>query len=400
MTAPIRHGALGVLVGAVLLLAAGAPARAAAVGVADARISASFLMHGSIVTAVRVSGEQRGQAITRRWTFTGLSCVGSICPRLALRRQRSAHRFDRLTLSRVGVGSYAGSGSFYAALRCRGRLVPRGLVVPYQITVQVAQAAAIEGIAFASALTATYTNLHRIDRTRCPIGPSHDAAQYSGAAAPLPTPPAAGFSVAAHPTADSVTVTDTSAPGAGGARIVSRVWQFGDPASGPANTATTAQAEHTFSAPGDYQVLLTITDANGLTATAARTVTAPGPPTVGFTEARLGTSETYAFHDSSSPGIGGAPIPKRLWSFGDPLSRANHSSAQNPRHTFSGPGTYQVCLIVTDANGRTAGTCASIVVPPPGSAAPAQGSPPAGSAAPAQASKRTVANTALNSPIS
>ncbi len=295
MTAAIRHRALGLLLGAALVLAAGVPARAAGVparaagvparaaGVADARISASFVMHGQIVTAVRVRGEHRGQAVTRRWTFSGLTCAGSVCPRLSLRRQRSAHHFDRLTLSRVGIGSYAGRGRFYAALRCRGRLVRRALVVPYRITVEVAQVVAIEGIGFASRLTATYANLHRIDRTRCPIGPSHDAAQYTGAAAPLPGPPAPAFSVALHPAADSVTVTDTSAPGAGGARIVSRLWQFGDPASGPADTATTPEAEHTFSAPGAYQVSLTVTDANGLTATAVQTVTAPGPPTVGFT---------------------------------------------------------------------------------------------------------------------
>jgi PKD repeat protein len=389
MTAPIRHRALGLLLGAVVVLVAAGPARAAA-GVADARISASFLMHGRIVTAVRVRGERPGQAVTRRWTFTGLSCAGSVCPRLSLRRQRSADRFDRVTLSRIGIGSYAGSGQFYSALMCRGRLVPRGLVVPYRITVQVAQVAAIEGIGFASQLTATYTNLRRIDRTRCPIGPSHDAAQYTGAAAPLPTPPTAAFSVAAHPATDSVTVTDTSVPGAGRARIVSRVWQFGDPASGPVNTATSSPAEHTFSAPGRYQVLLTVTDANGLTATAVQTVVAPGPPTAAFTEAQLGTSETYAFHDASQPGVGGAPVVQRLWSFGDPHSSPNLSGARNPQHTFSGPGTYQVCLIVTDANGRHAGTCVSLTVPPAG----------AGSASPTQASKRTVASTALSSPIS
>ena len=398
MTVPIRHRALGVLLGVVVVLAVSAPARAA--GVADARISASFVMHGDVVTAVRVHGEHRGQAITRRWTFTGVECAGDVCPRLALRRERSAHRYDLLTLSRVGIGSYAGSGRFYAGLRCRGRRIPQGLVVPYRITVQVARAVPIEGIAFASALTASYVNLRRIDRTRCPIGPSHDAAQYAGVAAPLPSPPAAAFSAAVHAAADSVTVTDTSARGAGGAGIVSRLWQFGDPASASADTATTPQARHTFSAPGRYQVSLTVTDANGLTATATRTVTAPGPPMAAFTETRLGTSETYAFHDASETGVGGAPIVGWLWSFGDPHSRTDLSGARNPRHTFSGPGTYSVCMIVTDANGRTTGTCAVVAVPPAGSAAPAQAQAQAQAETEFQASKRTLASTALSSPIS
>jgi PKD repeat protein len=388
MIAPIRQGARGLLVGAALLLTAvalltaAAPARAA--GVADARISTTYVMHGQIVTAVRVHGERRGQSITRRWTFTGLDCARSVCRRLRLRRQRSAHRFDRLTLSRVGVGTYAGGGRFTSALRCRGRRYPRGLVVPYTITVQVTQVLPVEGIAFASQLSAAYTNRRRIDRTVCPLGPSHDAARYLGVATPLPSPPVPSFRVAVHPANDSATFTARSTPGAGGAPIVSRVWQFGDPASGASNTATTLRATHTFSAPGVYQVSLTVTDANGLSATVTRPVTAPGPPTVAFSAARVGTSETFAFHDASQPGIGGAAVVQWVWRFGDPGSPSNASGLQNPQHTFTAPGTYRVCLIVIDANNRGAGVCQAVVVPAPG----------------AQASKRTVASTALSSPIS
>ncbi|HEY6522498.1 MAG TPA: PKD domain-containing protein [Solirubrobacteraceae bacterium] len=393
MTAPIRHGALGLLGGAAVVLAAAAtlamagPARAA--GVADARIAATFLMHGRIVTAVRVRGERRGQSVTRRWRFTGVGCARSVCPRLILRRQRSAHRFDRVTLSRVGVGSYAGSGRFTSALRCRGRRYPHGLVVPYTVRVQVSQVVVIEGIPFASRLSAAYSNRRRLDHTRCPIGPSHDAALYAGAAAPLPSPPAATFQVATHPADDSATFTDTSTPGAGGARIVARLWQFGDPGSGGADTATTSQAAHTFSAPGAYQVRLTVTDANGLAATSSQTVIAPGPPTAAFAEARIGTSRAYAFQDASQAGTGGAAITGWLWSFGDAGSAANLSAAQNPSHTFSAPGAYRVCLLVTDANGRRGSHCAPILVP-------AETSATSG----AQVSKRTVASTALSSPIS
>lgn len=382
MTAPIRHGAMALLVGVAVLLAAAGAARAA--GVADARITATYVMHGRITTAVRVRGERRGQSITRRWTFIGSGCAGSVCPRLSLRRQRSAHRFDRLTLSRVGVGSYVGSGRFSSALRCRGRRYRHGLVVPYTVRVQVTQVVRIEGIAFAGQLSAAYTNRRRVDHTRCPLGPSHDAAQYIGVAAPLPSPPAAAFLVSAHPADDSATFTDTSTTGAGGARIVSRVWQFGDPASGAGNTSTASRAGHTFSAPGIYQVSLTVTDANGLSARTTRPVTAPGPPAAGFTAARVGTSRTFAFHDASQPGLGGAAVVGWIWSFGDPQSSAPTSGLQNPQHTFSAPGTYQVCLIATDANGRKGGHCAPVVVPSGG----------------AQASNRTVASTAPSWPIS
>ena len=114
----------------------------------------------------------------------------------------------------------------------------------------------------------------------------------------------------------------------------------------------------------------------------------PGPPTAAFTAVRIDTSPTYAFHDASQPGIGGAAITGWLWSFGDSRSPTNLSGAQNPRHTFSAPGTYQVCLLITDANGRHGGSCAAVVVP----AEAALGGN--------QASKRTVARTALSSPSS
>ena len=118
---------------------------------------------------------------------------------------------------------------------------------------------------------------------------------------------------------------------------------------------------------------------------------APGPPTAAFTASRLGPPLTYAFHDASHPGIGGAAVVAWLWSFGDAASPANLSGLQNPQHAFSSPGTYQVCLIVTDANRRHSSDCAPVVVSASGAA---------GAAATPYASKRTVASTALSSPIS
>jgi PKD repeat protein len=361
MTAPIRHGALIAAVATSLLLTASG--RAAVTQPPEARIIGTFVMHGRITTAVRVRGEHRGQAVTRRWTFSGVGCHASLCRELRLRRQRSANHYDRLTLERVGIGTYTGHGRFTSALRCRGRRDPQGLLVPYRITVQVSQVAAVQGIPFAGQVTAAYTNTRRIDHTRCPIGPSHDAAQYIGVATPVPSPPTAAFTVAAQPVTDGATVTDTSTPGAGGAGITSRVWQFGDPASGAADTATAARAMHTFSQPGVYAVTLTVVDANGLGATTTQAVTAPGPPTAAFTATEVQTTRTYALHDASQPGVGGAAPVAWAWNFGDAGSASDTSNAENPQHTFSAPGTYSVCLVVTDANHRIAGHCAPVVVP-------------------------------------
>ena len=317
MTADLRHAALGLAVGLLAALtiaglAGAAAARAAAPGSAaavDARVVSTFVMSGRIVTAVRVRGEHPGQLITRRWEFSGQRCAGNVCSRLALRRERSAHRFSRIVLTRVAVGRYLGRARFYAALRCRGRLYPRGEVVPYRITVRITRATPVESIAFASQLAASYTNTRRIDRTRCPLGPSHDAAVYTGAASPLPSPPTPAFTATVDPATDDGRFADTSVPGAGGAPIVARTWQFGDPASGSADTATTAVATHLFSAPGTYTVTLTVRDANGLAAIAAETVTAPGPPAASFSAAPAGAPLTVAFQTRRHPGSAG----RRWW---------------------------------------------------------------------------------------
>lgn len=55
-------------------------------------------------------------------------------------------------------------------------------------------------------------------------------------------------------------------------------WNFGDPASGAANTASGLTASHVFSAPGTYTVTLQGTSADGSTASTTQTVTVAAPP--------------------------------------------------------------------------------------------------------------------------
>lgn len=242
------------------------------------RVVGAFAMTGQITTAVRVGGEHRGQIVVRNWFFTGASCGSRACRRLLLRRQRSAGKYSSLVLKQVATGVYAGRGRYYAGLSCKGQVYPRGLEVPYGITVTVTRASVIQGISFATALVASYTNLIRRDLTICPIGPSHDAAHYSGFASPSPSPPTASFSDQLNPSTDTATFIDTSGLGTGGGPIVAISWRFGDSASGALDTATTRNPSHHFTAPGAYQVSLTVTDASGLKSTATNTVTV-APPT-------------------------------------------------------------------------------------------------------------------------
>jgi hypothetical protein len=145
----------------------------------QARLVGVFRMSGTITTAVNVRGERKGQRITRKWTFKGSSCGETACARLALKRERSAKHFSSVVLKLRG-GMYRGSGSFDAPLRCLGKTYRRGETVPYRVSVRIRSAVLFDGIPFAYGITATYTNTKRIDHTRCPLAPSHDAARYTG----------------------------------------------------------------------------------------------------------------------------------------------------------------------------------------------------------------------------
>lgn len=347
------------VLGTVLVVALAAGGAEAAVG----RVTGTFVMTGRVTVAVRVYGERRGQRVRRHWTFTGIGCGRRSCRRLRLRRERSAGLFSTLTLRRTRTGSYTGSGRFFAALTCKGAFYPRGEVVPYTVTLRIRRAVTVQGIHFARQLRATYDNPYRIDRTICPLGPSRDAGRYTGSI-PAPTPPHAAFTATVDGATEATAFSDTSTPGTGGARVVFRAWQFGDTASGSADTATGAAPSHRFTAPGVYQVTLTVTDANGLRSATTQTVVAPGPPTAGFTASPAAVPLTDTFADQSQPGLGGAPVQAWSWNFGDPASgAANTAATADTQHTFSAPATYTVTLTVTDANGRSATIAQPVTVP-------------------------------------
>lgn len=181
-----------VLAATAIVLCAVAPAAAAPPlrsPVGDARVTGTFAMSATVTAARNVHGEHVGQLLTRTWVLTGLECAASVCPSLTLEREREAGIHETLTLARTGPGTYAGGSTFYVPLRCHHRLHPHGARAPYRIEVAVAGVETVGGIAFARQIAATYVNPRRIDATRCPLGPSHDAATYTGSAiSPLPAP--------------------------------------------------------------------------------------------------------------------------------------------------------------------------------------------------------------------
>jgi hypothetical protein len=309
MSVMVRRRRVPVLVVSLLICGGAAGpmlglARAAGV---DARVMGTFAMRARVTTAVNVLGERVGQRLTRRWVIVARGCNGSVCETLELGRQRGDNHHSKITLYRTGPGRYNGSGVFYAALSCYGKVYRHGSRVPYRITLTVAATTEVGGVTFARRITARYNNPSRANRTRCPLGPSHDAARYTGRlTTPLPAAPVASFSVSVDGATDVASFTDLSHQVTHGAGLVSQLWNFGDSASGAADVSTLANPEHQYSAPGNYVVTLTEADANGLASTTTEMVTAPGPPSAAFQYKHVGDEATFG--NASTPSIGDARI--------------------------------------------------------------------------------------------
>jgi hypothetical protein len=172
-----RTAAASVLV-ATLAVATFAGAASAQAPTSDALLKGAFRMSGRVTVASNVRGERVGQLVTRTWTFTP-QCASAPCPTVQLVRGRG-NGTDTLTLQQTRTGAYAGSGLFYAPLRCSGRIYPRGQEIPFRISVRIT---ATDGTR-ASAISATYVNRERTNLTPCIGVLGHDSARYVGLLAP------------------------------------------------------------------------------------------------------------------------------------------------------------------------------------------------------------------------
>lgn len=134
-------------------------------------------------------------------------------------------------------------------------------------------------------------------------------------------------------------------------------WNFGDPASGAANTSVNRNVAHTYQAPGQYTVSLIITDINGCT----DTIVKPTLITVSDVTADFTGSPLIACipSDSSTPGPpvtftdqsvnnGNGPL-SYLWYFGNNTT----STLQNPSAVYNNGGNYNIALVVTNGDGCT-----------------------------------------------
>ncbi len=142
-----------------------------------------------------------------------------------------------------------------------------------------------------------------------------------------------------------VNFQDASFPNGAG-NVVSWAWNFDDPASGIFNLSDLEDPQHIFSAPGTYNVTLTITNFNNCTGTITKQVTVGGAPAVDFTwQSSCAEALTSFFTDATVTNINA--VATFAWEFGD----GGLSNLQDPQHQYATGGDYNVTLTITDTAG-------------------------------------------------
>lgn len=145
-------------------------------------------------------------------------------------------------------------------------------------------------------------------------------------------------------------------------------WNFGDGTTGTGITAT-----HAYTSDNLYTVTLTVTDLNGCDSSIQHQIRVQHP-TAGFSDSVLliGCGVTNMQYTDNSTGLS---LTGWQWDFGDGAS----ASQQNPMHTYTVPGAYNVTLITTNSAGCTDTISNNVIVPGPTgtfSFTPSTGCPP------------------------
>ncbi len=161
-------------------------------------------------------------------------------------------------------------------------------------------------------------------------------------------------SFTSQPMGATVNFTNTSTgPGV----LQSTAWNFGD-----GNNSTLANPSHTYANPGWYNVcLVAIYLNNGVAITCVYCDSIyvqvgggnPCNAVASHTHSILGLNASF----TNTSTCAGCLSTVYNWSFGD----GNLSTATHPSHTYAGPGTYNVCMIVIGTYNNNGGFCADTI---------------------------------------
>lgn len=124
------------------------------------------------------------------------------------------------------------------------------------------------------------------------------------------------------------------------------LWDFGD-----SQTSSQQNPTHVYATGGTYNVCLIVSNFCGDADTICQTVSVCGANNAAY----ITTSNALSINFTD---ISGGAVDTWMWDFGD----SNTSSAQSPSHTYATPGTYNVCLIVSNSCGNSDTLCQTLVV--------------------------------------
>ena len=170
--------------------------------------------------------------------------------------------------------------------------------------------------------------------------------------APLPKPNFSFADTSCLPNA-TIQFTNLSTIANGTENAFTYAWNFGDPASGLANTSTLQTPSHHYLAVGPYNVKLEVTSGAHCvydTVIVLNSIHPQPKADFNFDKPSVCIGDNVIFHDLSD-GKDGA-VAAWTWSFGDNQT----SSLQDPSHTYANTGLYNVSLYSTNSFGCNSDT--------------------------------------------
>jgi PKD repeat protein len=173
--------------------------------------------------------------------------------------------------------------------------------------------------------------------------------------------PVAMFNISQIPCAsEPVHFDDVSAAYAG--FISEWNWDFGDGNTQTILHPANPDTDHTYANAGTYTVKLTIKSSDSCTAERIETLVINPAPTANFDFENPCQGTPVQFNDLTQT-AGTGNMNGWSWNFGDGATGANNTSTlQNPTHTYSASGTYQVSLTVSTANGCTSTIVKDVII--------------------------------------
>ncbi len=158
---------------------------------------------------------------------------------------------------------------------------------------------------------------------------------------------------------------DGSASNDPNGKPVTLAWDFGDPASGAANTSTGVNPTHTYLRAGNYTVTLTVTDAAGLKTTSTTTAAIANivPSISAIPGARLMLGEGFTAAGSfadADPDSWTATVDYGDGAGARPLALNGRSFALS--HSYTAAGSHTVRVTVRDDDGGADAITAEVIV--------------------------------------